>query len=78
MGSLKMWALKYTFQFLSPRHAWKSHLADRSLSGDLIDRHQEAVLRIKADEALRSSSLGAQWKELLAFLFLRYYLQQLK
>lgn len=59
MGSLKMWALKYTFQFLSPSHAWKSHFAGTSLSGDLIDGHQDVVLRIKADEALRSGSVSA-------------------
>lgn len=37
MGSLKMWALKYTFQFLSPSHAWMGHFADTSSSRQLID-----------------------------------------
>lgn len=59
-----MWALEYIFQFLSPSHAWKSHFADASLSGGLTDGHQEAVLRIKADVALRSDSVGVHWKQL--------------
>lgn len=66
MGFLKTWALKYTFRFLSPSHAWPGHFEDASSSGLLIDGHQEAVPRITSDEALgkvcsKCSLKGLEW-----------------